>query len=149
MRTQPQMTPQNPKQHYWAAPLCVGLGSWIAFIVWSRQPGLNVPPVVGYLVAAAFTAAGVSLFLQAIGFFRAATIPALLAAAALAGIGAWIGFGPGSRRCQGGLGGLAFVPAEWICRLVFGAGAILTGGIILLMARSLFDHRPHPPGRAS
>lgn len=106
--------------------------------MWSRQPGLQVPPAVGYLGAGCFLAAGVSLCLQGTGFVRAATLPAILAAAALAGIGGWIGFGAGSRRCGGSLGGLAVVPAEWTCRFVFGAGAILTAGIVLLMLRSLF-----------
>jgi hypothetical protein len=96
-----------------------------------------VPPTVGYLAAGCFLAAGASLFLQGTGFVRAATVPAILAAATLAGIGGWIGFGPGIRRCGGGLGELAFVPAEWTCRLVFGAGAILTAAIVLLMVRSL------------
>ena len=114
-------------------------------MVWSRQPGLQVPPAVGYLAGGCFVAAGASLFLQGTGFVRAATLPAILAAAALAGIGGWVGFGAGSRRCGGSLGDLAFVPAEWTCRLVFGAGAILTVGIVLLMLRSLFRASPEEP----
>jgi hypothetical protein len=120
----------------WAALLCLLVGFWIAYVVWSRQPGLQVAPAVGYLAAGSFLAAGASLLLQAAGLARAAIVPAILTAVALAGIGGWIGFGPGSRRCSGSLAGLAFVPAEWTCRLVFGAGAVLTGGIVLLMLRS-------------
>jgi hypothetical protein len=52
----------------------------LAYVVWSRQPGLLVPPVVGYLAAAAFGAAGLTLLLQARGYTRAATAPALLIA---------------------------------------------------------------------
>ena len=125
-------------QHGRAALVCALAGLWIAYVVWSRQPGLHGPPAVGYLAAGCFLAAGVSLFLQGTGFVRAAMVPAIFAVAALAGIGGWIGFGAGSRRCGGSLGGLAFLPAEWSCRFVFGAGAILTAGIVLLMLRSLF-----------
>jgi hypothetical protein len=38
-----------------------------------------------------------------------------------------------------------FVPAEWTCRFVFGAGAILTAGIVLLMLGSLFTPSPSKP----
>jgi len=125
-------------RHHLAALVCLGLGFWLAYVVWSRQPGLRVPPAVGYLAAGSFAAAGVSLFLQGAGLARAAAVPAILAAAALAGIGGWIGFGPGSRRCGGSLGDIRFIPGEWVCRLVFGAGALLTALIVLLMLRSLF-----------
>jgi hypothetical protein len=123
-------------RHRLAALVCLGLSLWIAYLVWFRQ-GLRVPPAVGYLAAGSFAAAGISLFLQGAGFARAAAVPAMLAAAALAGVGGWIGFGPGSRRCGGSIGGIPFIPGEWVCRLVFGAGAILTGLIVLLMLRSL------------
>ena len=129
---------ERSMRHHLAALVCLGLGFWLAYVVWSRQPGLRVPPAVGYLAAGSFAAAGISLFLQGAGFARAAGVPAILAAAALAGIGGWIGFGPGSRRCGGIVGNTPFIPGEWVCRLVFGAGALLTGLIVLLMLRSLF-----------
>lgn len=124
-------------RHHFAALVCLGLGLWLAYVVWSRQPGLRVPPAVGYLAAGSFAAAGISLFLQGAGFARAAGVTAMLATAALAGIGGWIGFGSGSRRCGGSVGNIPFLPGEWVCRLVFGAGALLTGLIVLLMLRSL------------
>jgi hypothetical protein len=96
-----------------------------------------VPQAVGYLAAATFIGAGVALLLQVAGFDRASGLPAMLAVAAMAGTGGWIGFGPGRRRCSGNLEGLGFVPAEFTCRFVFGAGALLTAWIVLLMLRSL------------
>lgn len=137
------MTPPSEKR--WAALLCLVIGLWLAYVVWSRQPGLQVPPAVGYLAAFTFAAAGVALLLQGTGFDRASGVPAMLAVAAMAGIGGWIGFGPGSRRCGGSLGGLDFIPAEWTCRGVFGAGAVLTAGIALLMLRSLVKSGPETP----
>jgi hypothetical protein len=130
------MTEATPRQRLWAALLSGGVGLWLAYVVWSRQPGLLVPPVVGYLAAAAFGAAGLTLLLQARGYARAATAPALLVVVALAGIGAWVGFGPGSRRCEAGIGVVPFVPGEVVCRAVFGAGAVLTGLIAVLMIRA-------------
>ena len=135
--------------HPWAALLCGGLGLWLGYAVWSRQPGLQVPQEVGYLAARAFVAAGLTLLLQARGYTRAATAPAFLLVAALAGIGGWIGFGRGSRRCEASLGALAFVPRELVCRVVFGTGAVLTGLIAVLMLRSLLKGGSAPPRRAT
>jgi hypothetical protein len=141
------MTEAERRQRLWAALLCGALGLFLIYVVWSRQPGLQVPPAVGYLAGGVFVAAGANLLLQARGYMRAAVVPAFLAVVALAGVGGWVGFGPGSRRCQGSLGGLPFVSGELVCRAVFGAGAVLTGLIAVLMLRSLVKSRPKPPQR--
>jgi len=124
-------------QRLWAALLCFVVGLFLGYVVWSRQPGLQVPPPVGYLAAGAFIAAGATLLLQAYGAKRAQLITAFLLVAALAGVGGWIGFGPGSRRCEG-TGLVGFLPGELVCRVVFGAGAVLTGLIAVLMVPWLF-----------
>lgn len=136
-------------QRLWAALLCVGLGVLLSYVVWSRQPGLRVPPAVGYLAAGVFLAAGATLLLQVRGAQRGQQVTAFLLVAALAGLGGWIGFGPGSRRCEGSLGFLAFVPGELVCRGVFGAGAVLTGLIAVLMLRPLFKSRADHPKRTA
>lgn len=141
------MIPAKRSGHLWAALLCVGLGLWLNYVVWSRQPGLQVPPAVGYLAAGAFVAAGLTLLLQAGSFARAATVAAFLMVAAMAGIGGWIGFGPGSRRCEASVGGLAFVSGEWLCRLGFGTGAVLTGLIAVVMLRPLLKSGSELPPR--
>jgi hypothetical protein len=142
------MTEAERRQRLWAALLCGSLGLFLIYVVWSRQPGLRVPPAVGYLAGGVFVAAGTTLLLQASGYMRAAVVPAFLTAVGLAGVGGWIGFGPGSRRCQGGLGDLPFVPGELVCRAVFGVGAVLTALIAVLMLRSLVKSKPKPPQRA-
>jgi hypothetical protein len=128
------------RQRLWAALMCFVVGLFLGYVVWSRQPGLQVPPTVGYLAAGAFIAAAATLLLQARGARRAQLVTAFLLVAALAGVGGWIGFGPGSRRCQGTLGFVGFIPGELVCRLVFGAGAVLTGLIAVLMLPGLFKH---------
>lgn len=141
------MTEAARRQRLWAALLCGGVGLFLGQLVWSRQPGLRVPPAVGYLTAGVFLAAGATLLLQARGARRAQQVTAFLLVAALAGIGGWIGFGPGSRQCEGSLGFLSLVPGELVCRGVFGAGAVLTGLIAVFMLRALFksraDHLQH------
>jgi hypothetical protein len=143
------MTEAERRQRLWAALLCVALGLFLSSVVWSRQPGLRVPPVVGYLTAGAFLAAGATLLLQVRGARRAQQLTAFLLVTALAGIGGWIGFGPGSRRCEGSLGLLSFVPGELVCRWVFGTGAVLTGLIAVFMLRPLFKGRADHPKRAA
>jgi hypothetical protein len=140
------MTDTERRQRLGAGLLCSGLGLLLSYMVWSGQPGLQVPPAVGYLAAGTFLAAGATLLLQVRGAQRAQQVTAFLLVAALAGVGGWIGFGPGSRRCGGSLGFLAFVPGELVCRGVFGAGAVLTGLIAVLMLRPLFKGRAFREG---
>ena len=127
------MTAAERRQRLWAALVCSVLGFFLVYVVWSQQPGLRVPPAVGYLAAAVFLAAAATLLLQVRGAQRAQRLTAFLLVAALAGVGGWIGFGPGSRQCEGGGDILSFVPGEQVCRVVFGAGAVLTGLIALLI----------------
>jgi hypothetical protein len=143
------MTEAERRQRLWAALLCGGLGLFLSYVVWSRRPGLRVPPAVGYLAAGVFLAAGATLLLQVRGAQRAHQVTAFLLVAALAGIGGWIGFGPGSRRCEGSFGFLSFVPGELVCRGVFGAGAVLTALIAVLMLRALFKGRVDHQQRAA
>jgi hypothetical protein len=65
------MNEPTPKQRLWAALPSGGIGLWLAYVVWSRQPGLLVPPVVGYLAAAAFGAGAVLTGLIAVLMIRA------------------------------------------------------------------------------
>jgi hypothetical protein len=132
-----------------AGVLCSGLGIFLSYLVWSREPGFQVPPVVGYLAAGAFLSAGATLLLQLRGAERAQHVTAFLVVAALASVGGWIGFGPGSRRCGGSLGLLQFVPGELVCRGVFGVGAVLTAVMAVLMLRPLFKSRTGHPNRAA
>ena len=143
------MTEAERRQHYWGALLCAGIGLYLGHLVWSRQPGLRVPPGVGYLAAGAFLAAGANLLLQVRGLRKGQLVSALLLVVALVGIGGWIAFGPGSRRCEGSLGILSFLPSELICRTAFGAGAVLTVLIAVLILWSLMKDKKDPPQRAA
>jgi hypothetical protein len=41
------------------------------------------------------------------------------------------------------------VPGEWVCRVVFGAGAVLTGLIAAVILRELMRSKSKPPQRAA
>jgi hypothetical protein len=92
---------------------------------------------VGYLAAATFVMAGATLLLQTAGYARAALVPAFLLVASLAGVGGWVGFGPGPRSCEGSLRQVFFLYEGALCRVLFGTGAVLTGIIALIILRSL------------
>jgi len=145
------MNESERRQRCRAGVVCSALGLGLSYLVWARQPGLLVPPTVGYLAAGAFLAAGATLLLQVRGAQRAQQVTAFLLVAALAGVGGWIGFGPGSRRCGGSWGFLSSVPGELVCRWVFGTGAGLTALMAVLMLRPLFkagaDHSKRAASR--
>ena len=143
------MTKAERHQRLWAAFVCGSLALFISYVVWSRQPGLRVPPAVGYLAAAVFLAAGATLLLQVRGAQRAQQVTSFLLVAALAGIGGWIGFGPGNRECEGSLEFLSSMQGESVCRGVFGAGAVLTGVIAVLILRPLFGNKADRANRAA
>ena len=131
------MSKPDRRERTWAGLFCLGLGLFLIYVVRAGTSGLRVPPAVGYLAAGTFVMAGVTLLLQAAGYVRAALVPAFLLVASLAGVGGWVGFGPGSRSCEGSLGELSFLPEGALCRVVFGTGAVLTGFIALLILRSM------------
>jgi|SRR5688572_13302681 len=124
------------RQRLGAALVCILVGGFLGYAAWTR-PDPGIPPAVGVLAALVFGLAGAALFLQALGYTRTAILPIFLLVTAMTGIGAWIGFGSGHRRCRGSLSGLPFVPSEMACRAVFGGGALLTGVIALLILRSM------------
>jgi hypothetical protein len=131
------MSNPDRRERTWAGVFCLGLGLFLIYVIRAEPSGLRVPPAVGYLAAATFVMAGATLLLQAAGYLRAALVPAFLLVASFAGVGGWVGFGPGPRSCEGSLGMLLFLPRGALCRIVFGTGAVLTGIIALIILRSL------------
>ena len=127
------MADATPRQQLWFGLLMLVISGWLGFTVWSGLPGWSVPPVMAWVVAACFGAAGVSLLLQRTGYPRAGGFMIVLLALGMAAIGGWIGFGPGERSCTANGMAMGGLP----CRVVFGGGAVMTVGIAVLIARSL------------
>ncbi len=120
--------------------LSLGLGCFlIAGIQWDGAR-LTVPPAVGLLAAGTFVLAGAALLLQARGWDRAGSLASFFVVVAMGGVGAWLGFGPGPRRCSG-IAWHPFMHSELFCRIAFGAGALLTGTMGLVMLWSLLKER--------
>lgn len=129
--------------------LCLGLALALVYVARAGHAGLRAQPGVVYLGAATYAAAGVTLLLQALGHLRAQAVPAFLMGAGMTGIGGWVAFGPGPRRCQASFGGFGFIPPELLCRTAFGIGALLLGVIAWLMLRTLLRRQPESPNGAA
>ncbi len=117
--------------------VCCLIASFIAYVVWSENPGLNTPPVIAYTAAGIFGAAGIALFLQAYGRERGSVLVVAGLLGAMAVAAGWMALGPGTRECMGSIGFFTFGSGQMACRGVFAASAILTGGIAVMAARSL------------
>ena len=117
--------------------VCCLIASFIAYVVWSDNPGLSTPPAIAYTAAGIFGAAGIALFLQAYGRERGSVLVVAVLLGAMAVAAGWIALGPGTRECMGAIGFFSFGSGQLACRGVFALSAILTGGIAVVAARSL------------
>lgn len=127
-------------------PLWVGLGvggvglAMIILITVSPE-GLNAPYWVAIAACGAFVFAGLSIIAHALGWSMVNALSNVLIVAALATPGFWIMLDPGPKACTGGFsflaGGLGLsaggAAPDWQCRLVFGAGAVITALIGVAM----------------
>lgn len=127
----------EPRQKIVGGVICFVIASFIAYVVWSENPGLNTPPAIAYTAAGIFGAAGVGLFLQAYGRERGSVAAIALLLGGMALVAAWMAFGPGNTQCMGSIGFLTFGSGQMACRGVFAISAMLTGGMALVAARSL------------
>jgi len=127
----------DPRQRIVGGAICCAIAIFIAYVVWSENPGLNTPPAIAYTAAGIFGAAGIALFLQAYGRERGSVAVIVLLLGAMAVVAGWMAFGPGNRECIGTIGFFTFGSGQMACRGVFAASAILTGGIAVMAARSL------------
>lgn len=110
-----------------AAVALLALAALLAWAAATEAPALRVPAVVAYAVAwclglGALRALQLSLVPGSAGDGLAA-----LLLAGLAGVGAWIALGPGTRACAVGPSLRATTPLTGLaCRVPFGFGALLT-----------------------
>ncbi len=127
----------DPRQRIVGGAICCAIAIFIAYVVWSGNPGLNTPPAIAYTAAGIFGAAGIALFLQAYGRERGSVLVVAVLLGAMAVAAGWIALGPGTRECMGAIGFFSFGSGQLACRGVFALSAILTGGIAVMAARSL------------
>ncbi len=131
------MAPPGRRQQLAGAAVCCIIGLFIAYVVWSGNPGLRTPPAIAYTAAGIFGAAGISLLLQAYGRERGSVVVVALILGAMALIATWFAVGPGERDCMGTIGFFRFGAGQTTCRAVSGISAVLTGGIAFMAGKSL------------
>lgn len=117
--------------------MCCLIASFIAYVVWSENPGLKTPPAIAYTAAGIFGAAGIALFLQAYGRERGSVVVVAVLLGAMAAVAGWMALGPGPGECIGAIGFFTFGSGQMACRGIFAVSALLTGGIAVMAARSL------------
>ncbi|MCE3273114.1 MAG: hypothetical protein K0S57_3511 [Ramlibacter sp.] len=120
-----------------ALPGCVliGLGTMLFVLMVVFPERLNVPALIGYLVAATFVLAG---FLALANVFLDRKVRDWLAVALLSCMvvpSAWIAVGPGEPSCVGGFGGFIRVTGGGECRVAFGIAAVLGLAFIVIAVR--------------
>ena len=127
----------GPRHRIVGGAICCAIAIFIAYVVWSENPGLNTPPAIAYTAAGIFGAAGIALFLQAYGRERGSVLVVAGLLGAMAVASGWMALGPGTRECMGSIGFFSFGSGQLACRGVFALSAILIGGIAVVAARSL------------
>lgn len=106
------------------------------------DPGLNVPPWVALVVSAGMLAGAAALIAKIARRHRVVLAFIVLLLGTFATTGAWIGFGPGERQCTRGWSDALGRPASGThCRLVFGAGAVVSTAIMVIALRQLISTR--------
>lgn len=140
-----------PGARFGAIFIIVGLGMML--MMYLDQSGLNVPLWVAEAAAACFAFAGASMLARAFGKLHLASALSLGVVYALAIPGLWIAFGSDGSGCtvSGGIGFFSFVrdAGALSCRLVFGAGAIITVAAAIALTWAVLRRRALPPSDPS
>jgi hypothetical protein len=145
-----------PANNLWFGALFVVVGlAVIAGMVFSPH-GLTVPMWVGLAAASTFVLAGLSVMAQSLGLARLGRSIAILVVVGLSVPGFWIMFGSGEMSCSRSVTFLgsesSSTAGDLECRIVFGAGAVLTLAVAVAFAVAGYrdwTRRPIRPTRAA
>jgi hypothetical protein len=136
--TAPKSADRNaPANNLWFGVLFVVVGLAILAMMILSPEGLNVPMWVGLAAAGTFSVAGASVVVQALGYPRLGRWIAVLVVFMLAVPGFWIMLGSGQMSCTRSVTFLWSSTGEGgdlECRVVFGAGAIITVAMAVAFA---------------
>ena len=128
----------------WFGVLTVAAGALAAAGIHWHPEQLNAPEWAGYSACLAFVFVGLSVVAEANARPRAAAWLALGFLGALVLAAMWVGFGPGSRECSFWLSSIAGISTDWICRGVFGLGAVIGAGLLLWGASRALRQKYEP-----
>ena len=121
------MTEPSRRTHVIAAAVVLAGAAGLAWASHARDPALQVPPVVGYVVAATLAAAGAALVAKAFGRTQLQSGLAVAILAGFAVVGGWIALAPdGARGCRASPSLIPGAGSAAACRTAFGVGALLT-----------------------
>ncbi len=121
--------------------LCAAAGVAAAFGIHWRPEQLNVPAWVAYAACLAFVFAGLSVVARALAHAQLASWLAVAFMAALVLTAIWVAFGPGSRECSVSLSQFSGVASDWLCRGVFGFGALIGAALLVWLFRRALGPR--------
>ena len=121
----------------WAA---LGIGVLSLVMMYLHPEQLRVPAWVAYAAMSSFVCAGGALLTGESAATRTvAPWLGVLATIALMVPAVWIAFGPGPRNCAAALAFFSTTASDWVCRGVFGFGALIGLLILFLMIASRFS----------
>ncbi|MEJ8839240.1 hypothetical protein [Ramlibacter sp. AN1133] len=131
-----------------AGALAVAVGAGVMLAVFFAPRGLRAPAWVVYAAGGAFVLAGATLVAQGTGQRLLARWLPSLVIACLVAPAAWVAFGTGPRRCMVSAWGfgsrLLGRHSDLLCRLAFGAGALVGLLLLLLAVREALRADPEP-----
>lgn len=110
--------------------LCTAAGAAAAAVIYWHPERLRVPAWVGYAACLTFVLAGLSLVAQSVSRQGAARALGAACMAALVLTAVWVAFGPGERACSASIAWLGWLATEFVCRGVFGFGALLGAAVL-------------------
>jgi hypothetical protein len=119
--------------------VAVAIGALLISAAFLAPGGLHAPAWAVYAAGAAFVLAGTALIARGTGQRLLARWLPSLAVACVVAPALWLAFGSGPRRCAFNAWGfgarLLGRHAELLCRVAFGAGAVLGLLVLLLVVR--------------
>lgn len=131
----------TPRAAIFAAVALAGIAALLVFAAWSGDARLNVPAWLAYAISGGLCAAGLAIVARSLGRERLALVFVLLLLASFTITGAWIGFGPGVRRCSASGFGFGGPASDTECRVAFGIGALISLAMTLFVLAQLRRQR--------
>jgi hypothetical protein len=123
--------PKRTAQGWFVAAIGVLTGATI----YLHPESLEAPAWIAYAACACFMFAGLAIVASESGLQHLNAWLGVATVACLLTPGAWLAFGPGPRACSVSLPFISTVASEWMCRGVFGFGAILVALFLVWLIR--------------
>ena len=124
------------------AVAALAAGILTGFMIHGHPEGLRVPAWVAYVAASAFVLTGLCLLAGAFGVIWLQRWLGIAVTLSLFAVSLWVAFGPGARECSMSIPFLQTVAPDVLCRGAFGAGSLLIGLFLGLVAHRALGSNP-------